>query len=127
MRDGLEQEHELGVEYDAWISGATQWILWNGHSLFKQVLYRGDVPEDTRKWNPGKLYDGKPLLTLHRWTFWKERFIAISESDDHGEECRNLSGRAAALMDCIEKQLTFTGRFEASRTWTAESTLKEWS
>jgi hypothetical protein len=74
---------------------------------FKQILYPGDIRDDLRPWSAGPLYDGKPLLTLHRWHFWKDGFKAIEGEDERSDECKRVAAKAADLMACIEKNLTF--------------------
>jgi hypothetical protein len=109
MRRALEGD-DSGREADTrdyMILCAAQWIIWYGQSLFKQILYPGDIRDDLRPWSAGPLYDGKPLLTLHRWHFWKDGFKAIEGEDERSDECKRVAAKAADLMACIEKNLTF--------------------
>ncbi|KAI9860061.1 MAG: hypothetical protein M1813_006409 [Trichoglossum hirsutum] len=108
LRDGLETKYEKGNIRDFHVLAAAQWILWNGQSLFKQVLFLGDILSgDTRSWSPGPLYDGEPLLSLHRWHFWRDRFRAIAGEDEVSDECKNVAGKVTDMMDAFEKNLTF--------------------
>ena len=65
---------------DELMMGAAQWILWFGQSLFKQVLYPGEVDREdlTRAWRPGQLYQGQGDLSIDRWRFWKEGFASVA-------------------------------------------------
>ena len=113
MRDALETnlDKEENCIRDAYILGAAQWILWNGHSLFMQLCCPED--EHVRNKSPsqrvGKLYSGKPGLTVHRWAFWRERFaeIAAGKMPSVGDECKGVAGRAVDIMACLDRNLTF--------------------
>lgn len=111
MRDALESslEKEEASIRDAYILGAAQWILWHGQGLFMQIRYPGhESKEDKRLWNPGELYKGgEPLLTVHRWHFWADRFKAtVTESKGMSEECSAVVGKAVSMMECIERSMT---------------------
>lgn len=102
-----------GVPHDIYVLAAAQWILWYGQSLFKQVLFPGEVSsDDLRKWSPGPLYDGKAHLTLHRWHFWRDGYNAVAFSEKekekgYSQECKNVAAKAAAMMDALEKNMMF--------------------
>lgn len=108
------EEQQEGTEEirSAYILGAAQWILWYGQSLFKQVLYPGDPPEDLRPWNPGPLYDGKASLSLHRWHFWRDSYKAIASGERQGEEsfsqeCKDIAAKAVSMVDSFERNMSF--------------------
>jgi len=112
--EGREPYRERpGVPDDIYILAAAQWILWYGQSIFKQVLFPGEVSSDhLRKWNPGPLYDGKAHFTLHRWHFWRVGYNAVASSEKekkkgYSQECKNVAAKAAAMMDALEKNMTF--------------------
>ncbi len=113
QRDAHEtRQEDQGSIRDAYILAAAQWILWYGQSFFKQIIFREDVSTDTlRMWSPGPLYDGKSFLSLHRWHFWRDSFNAVASEEkgekEFGQECKTVAGKAAALMDSLEKNMTF--------------------
>lgn len=48
------------------------------------------------------------VISLARWQFWKEGFkVAGAKDGERYHECKDLAGRAAALMDVIEKSMSF--------------------
>ena len=114
LRDAHEEPHkEQGSIRDAFVLGAAQYILWYGQSLFKQLLFPGDASaDDLRCWSPGPLYDGKKCLSLHRWHFWRDSFKAVAsqekeEKNQFSQECKMVAAKAAAMMDSLEKNMTF--------------------
>lgn len=102
-----------GYIHDVNVLAAAQWILWYGQSFFKHLLFPGDVSaDDLRKWRPGPLYKGKAHLTLHRWHFWRDGFNAVASegmADEKGlrRECEIVAGKAAEMMDSLERNMTF--------------------
>jgi hypothetical protein len=113
MRDAFEHSPEdekypfKGIQ-DQKVLAAAQHILWNGQSLFKQVMYPGDVSsDDMRCWNPGPLYNGEPLLSLDRWNFWKGSFKTAAEDSSLGDECRSVARKAANMMDFLGQGMMF--------------------
>ncbi|CAF9921354.1 hypothetical protein IMSHALPRED_005160 [Imshaugia aleurites] len=114
QRDAHEdRREEKGVIRDAYVLAAAQWILWYGQSLFKQVLFPGDAPDDLRPWTPGPLYHGKASLSLHRWHFWRDGFNAVASGQEKGgeafgQECTSVAAKAVEIMDSLERNMTFT-------------------
>ena len=114
LREAHEDHHrEEGDMRDVQVLSAAQWILWYGQTLFKRIIYPGEVPiDDLQSWTPGPLYDGTKFLSLHRWQFWKDSFrnIAYSGQDEekggYSQECRSVSAKAATIMDALES-MTF--------------------
>ena len=107
-----EDQEDQGSIRDAEMLAAAQWILWYGQSFLKQILFREDVSTDTlQMWSPGPLYDGKSFLSLHRWHFWRDSFSAVASEEKRekgfGQECKTVAGKAADLMDSLEKNMTF--------------------
>ena len=102
-------EHPEGVADGIYVLAAAQWIIWYGQSLFKQLLYPGEVSsDDLRNSSPGPKYSGKPNLTLHRWHYWKGEYNAVASSGarvgkEYSQECRDVSARVVAIMDALEK------------------------
>lgn len=75
-----------------------------------QIRYPGDVLPETTVWTPGKPPSSirKPLLTLHKWQFWRDCFrAAAGEESEAGDECKAVSTKAADMMDAIEKNMSF--------------------
>ena len=112
-RDAFETVQPSDKHY-VWVLAAAQYILWSGQSVFKYATYSKDViEEDPRPWDSGPLYDGKPLMDLDRWRFWKEGFRAVEKSavfvaqDELGKECSDVSRRAAEIMEVLEKSMSF--------------------
>jgi hypothetical protein len=65
-------------------------------------------------WSPGPLYHGKAHLTLDRWHFWRDGYKAVAssgkEEDEkkwYSQECKDVAAKAAAMMDALEKNMTF--------------------
>ncbi|TVY84807.1 hypothetical protein LSUE1_G000835 [Lachnellula suecica] len=101
MRGAFEKSKlSLGEEsvaiQEAWILGAAQWVLWNGQSLFKVLLY----PGDQEKQETGE-------FELEHWHLWRDGFNEAAASERFGEECRSVARRAAEIMDILEKSLSF--------------------
>ncbi|KAI9750028.1 MAG: hypothetical protein M4579_006634 [Chaenotheca gracillima] len=100
---------------EAYVLVAAQYILWDGHSLFRQILVlrQGDFDidaSDLRAWTPGPLYRGKPYLTVDRWHFWRDGYRAVAaekKEERYSQECRDVATKAANLMEALEKSLTF--------------------
>ena len=115
MRAAFEDErsHEEKKVRSSWILGATQWILWNGQSIFNLILEPAlyDVTHETwpdrGAWDVGSLYNGTAGLSLERWQFWKRRFQEASQDTDLTDECKAVSGRAMAMMEVFEEHMTF--------------------
>lgn len=132
MREAFEKlQQKEEPDGDTCVLSAAQWILWYGQSLFKQVLYPCDTPDDLRPWNPGPLYRGKAELSLHRWHFWKNGFKAVAssrtgeekahgwrdhfkaaasggkEKGSYSQECIKVAAKAASIMDSLEENMTF--------------------
>ncbi|KAI9826650.1 MAG: hypothetical protein M1832_006246 [Thelocarpon impressellum] len=112
------EAHEGGAQGQdgmraTYVLAAAQWILWYGQSLFKQVLFSGDVTsDDLRAWTPGPLYHGAAHLTLQRWHFWKDGFRAAAaegneEEKGLGQECSTVAAKAAELMESLEESMAF--------------------
>ncbi|GIK03849.1 hypothetical protein Aspvir_007924 [Aspergillus viridinutans] len=92
---------------DQQIIAAAQYILWDGQELFKHVLCPNSMG-DTKGWEPGLLYFGDASLSLKRWRFWKDRFRkAAGEDSGMSDECRNVSTKAATLMEALEASMIF--------------------
>ena len=110
-----KEEGKIGqLMRDELILAAAQWILWCGQSLFKQVLFQGNVdPGDVENsWRPGELYRGEGGLSMGRWGFWRDGFGAVAaraggEKEGHGEECVRVAARAANMMEALEENMTF--------------------
>jgi hypothetical protein len=98
MRGTFQESHEGEgpAIRDAWALGAAQWILWNGQGLFKLVLWPGD----------GKMEEMQQI-TLKDWHTWRARFREIAGSGKFGEECRTVAGKAANMMDMLERVMSF--------------------
>ena len=101
FRDGFDRDTSLLV--------GAQWILWYGQSLFRQVLVAsGPLDEDTlRMWSPGPLYKGTSDLTIDRWHFWRDGFVAAGRDENRSEECRQVSAKAVDIMQALEKSMVF--------------------
>ena len=64
---------------DAYVMAAAQWILWYGQTLFKQLLSpRKTSDKNYQYWEPGPTHNGKALLSLHQWHFWRDGFRAVA-------------------------------------------------
>ena len=106
-------ETNLAGVASIYVLAAAQWIIWCGQSLFKLLLFPGEVsPTDLSHWAPGPLYEGEADFTLHRWRFWRDSYSAIAASNDtdgkgYSQECKDGAAKAAALMDAFEKDMTF--------------------
>lgn len=112
MRDAFERSVLQDERYfpgmrDQYILAAAQWILWSGHSLFKQILYPDDeFPNGQPIWEPGPLYGGPPLLSVHRWRFWRDGFKVAAQNHNQSGECRNVSSKVVKMMESIEEAMT---------------------
>ncbi|OBT80655.1 hypothetical protein VF21_00499 [Pseudogymnoascus sp. 05NY08] len=99
-------ENETSDIRDAWIMGAAQWILWTGQSLIK--LHLDPIGQMRHKGTPIQnievIITTKPI-TLQMWHTWTSEFRKASESDQFGEECRDVAKRAADLMEALEKAM----------------------
>lgn len=98
----FEESHEKETSdiRDAWIMGAAQWILWSGQSLLKLNL---DTINKIPPKSVGVIYT-KPI-TLDTWHTWTVECRKVAESDEFGEECRDVAKRAADLMEALEKAM----------------------
>ncbi len=96
----------------AYVLAAAQWIMWSGQSLFKQVIFTGDVsPNDLQCWTPGPLYGGDSRLSLRRWRFWKDSFSHVAfggekEEEAFVQESNKVAAKASQLMDSLERSMT---------------------
>ena len=115
--DGLEGGYPgisgMGTTRDIQVLSAAQWILWYGQSLFKQVLdplkkiSRDAQREDDR----GPFYRGEKGLSLERWHFWRNGFNAVAlsgeeEKQKYSQECRDVAGKVADMMEVLERSMT---------------------
>lgn len=116
MRDAFEMElggdgEGKGQLHDYHVMAAAQWILWDGQEIFKHMANPLPVSDvDAQMWRLGDrcTSSSMPVVSLARWQFWKEGFKAAGIEDGEGShECKDLAGRAAALMDVIEKSMSF--------------------
>ncbi|KAI9847730.1 MAG: hypothetical protein M1837_001978 [Sclerophora amabilis] len=104
---------EQGRYRDGYVLAAAQWILWYGQSLFKQVLFPGEISSrDLQRWKPGPLYCGKAYLSLQRWHFWRDGFKSVASGEKEkvewvSQECTNVAAKAAEMMDSMERNMTF--------------------
>lgn len=103
--EGESQLHQYHV------MAAAQWILWDGQEIFQHMANPLPVSDLAKKmWQLGDCCtpSSMPAVSLARWQFWKERFKAAgAEGGDGSVESKDLAGRAAALMDVIEKSMSF--------------------
>ena len=78
LRDALEDEHsenETGwTEYDAHVPAAAAWVFAMGNKLHDRE--EDLTPTNPNQGNPGrggKLWQGGPVFSKERWSFWKNR------------------------------------------------------
>lgn len=108
MRRAFEESHEKESTeiQDAWVMGTAQWILWTGQSLIK--LHLDPIGRFRHKGTPIQNIDviitTKPI-SLDMWHTWMNEFRKAAESDEFGEECREVAKRAANLMEVLEKSM----------------------
>lgn len=105
MRAAFEEEPYPGIRHDYIVTGAAQWIIWNGHGLFQQVLWHDEATaRQSRIWRFGLLYDGdfRRPLGRGRWDFWKDGFRKAATEDDYATECRDAARRAVEFMNALE-------------------------
>lgn len=116
MRDAFETERGgkdegQGKIHQYHVMAAAQWILWDGQEIFKYMVNPLPISDvDARLWRLGDgcTLSSVPVVSLARWQFWKEGFKAAGAGGGEGShECKDLAGRAAALMDAIEQSMTF--------------------
>lgn len=114
MRDAFEEQAEAQGEFHQYhVMAAAQWILLDGQEIFKYMANPLPVAEDeARMWRLGDRYSSSDVavVSVARWQLWKEGFKAAAGADQGAEgsdECKDLAGRAAALMDAIEKSMSF--------------------
>ena len=99
LRDARRTSHEEDSIHDSWILAAAQWILWNGQSFFKQVLFLSALSSvKVQSWPPGSLCDGRSDLPLHRWHFWSDRFRDITGENRVINECKTVSWKVLDMM-----------------------------
>lgn len=116
MRDAFETEQRggkgQGQLHQCHTMAAAQWILWDGQEIYKYMANPLPVSDDEeRMWRLGDscALSSLPVVSLARWHFWKEGFkaAAAAKGGEGSHECKDLAGRAAALMDVIEKSMSF--------------------
>ncbi|KAI0418391.1 hypothetical protein F5X98DRAFT_337912 [Xylaria grammica] len=104
MRDAFEKKLEEESHQMIRVMAAAQWIRWNGQGLFKQVLWHSEpTPDGERDWARGNLFEGKTLLGLDRWTFWRVGFQEAAGKENYTAEARAVAKGAAELMENIER------------------------
>ncbi|OAA56361.1 hypothetical protein SPI_07972 [Niveomyces insectorum RCEF 264] len=107
---------------NAEVMEAAQWILWHGQTVFKFILYDHDNDDadndDGHGGNPNsayrkvgaKLQNVVPVVqprSIERWRYWKDGFAAVTTQPYATEECKQVAGRAARLMEAIEASMRF--------------------
>jgi hypothetical protein len=112
MRDAFENgqaEKDSPSIHNSKILAAAQWILWNRQTLFKHIIYPGDISSDNlRSWRVGALYHGEPLRSLDRWHFWRDCFkSASSDQDGFSNECKDVAAKVAGMIDSFEQGIIF--------------------
>jgi hypothetical protein len=67
--------------------------------------------DEANMWQLGNRYSSASMaiVSLERWQLWKDGFTspASAKVGEGSHECKDLSGRAAALIDVIEKSRSF--------------------
>ena len=111
MRDAFETTQQ-GDKLNTLVLAAAQYILWSGQTMFRYVLYSQNIEkEDLRSWGPGPSYQGTAAIDLPRWQFWKQGFRDIASREvregELGNECNDVSRRAAEIMDVLERNISF--------------------
>lgn len=104
------EEYRFEGAEDQKVLAAAQYILWNGQSLLKQVMYLSDEElSELKRCRPGPLYgEGKPFYSFDRWNFWKKGFQAAAEDNStFGDECRSVSRKVVSLMNSLEHSMLF--------------------
>ncbi len=88
--------------------GAAQLILWYGQGLFQLVLLPKEQEQDDTipSWLASEPDERGPL-SLKLWHMWRGKFAEASESSDYGAECREVSKKAADIMDALERSMMF--------------------
>lgn len=116
MRDAFETERGgkdegQGQVHQYHVMAAAQSILWDGQEIFKYMANPLPISDvDARVWRLGDgcTLSSVPVVCLARWQFWKEGFKAAgAEGGEGSREFKDLAGRAAVLMDAIEKSMSF--------------------
>lgn len=112
MHDVFEMERagKIGL-HQYHVMAAAQCILWDGQEIYKYMVNPLPVSDvDERMWRLGNgcTLSSVAVVSLARWQFWKEGFKAVgAEASEASYECKDLAGRAAALMDVIQKSMSF--------------------
>jgi hypothetical protein len=89
----LEPQEMLAVD----VTAAAQWIL---HAA-PVVRGESERPERFTRSLPAKagLWKGDARFSPERWAFWKERFQALAEREDLGQDTRAIAKEAADRME----------------------------
>ncbi|KAH8692735.1 hypothetical protein BGW36DRAFT_362284 [Talaromyces proteolyticus] len=76
MNGALEDEHSQDNPEvrDAWVLGATQWILWNGQQLFKLMWWRDELGTPSQLVGCKRDDGGYPVPWKDCWNDWKRGF-----------------------------------------------------
>lgn len=113
MRDAFEDQVEAQGEFHKYhVMAAAQWMLWDGQEIFKYMANPLPVSEDeARMWRLGDRFSSSDVavVSVARWQLWKEGFKAAAGAAQgaDSDECEDLAERAVALMDAIEKSMSF--------------------
>lgn len=122
MRDAFETERSgkddgQGHLHEYHVMAAAQWIIWDGQEIYKYMVNPLPVSDvEAKMWRLGNCCtpSSVPIVSLARWKFWKQGFKAAGAERGEGSyECKDLAGRAAAMMDVIEGSISFYHRHTA--------------
>jgi hypothetical protein len=87
---------------DPKVQAASFWIRYCGEELYNDSLKGGDmIMEYARNGTNFGIIKG---WSKERWSFWKRRFLEISEMEELLPETRYVAKESAERMDAIEKE-----------------------
>lgn len=101
LRNALEKPPREDL-FDCDVAAAAQWIIHSGVLLFSELEADDAEPVTGRFW-PGPLWEeGRSVLSVGRWKFWKQRFEEISEKETG--PTKSAAEMAKLKMDEIERK-----------------------
>lgn len=101
MCDSLEANNTTVKDLmESRVAAATQWIEHGARALFT-VIREKEATEGDQTYLKSTVFNGDKVISLERWTFWREQLQKFSEKDI-SPKGRQMASQAVIAMDDAE-------------------------
>ncbi|KXJ95093.1 hypothetical protein Micbo1qcDRAFT_200530 [Microdochium bolleyi] len=101
------EESDMTVVREAWVTGASQWIIWYGQALFRDIVLSAATRDQAAETS-----EQEQVVTAQHWHMWIEAFGRVATGTSLAgadAECREMARRASVLMAHLEGCMTGSG------------------